>query len=130
MDQDRMMLEYLMEMGAMAPEQEGINRQRAMVEQLRQRGGMPGMRDSGRMVHAANPLEFLSSVANTGLGEYKNRQADAAQDAYGAKRRAALAALQQRMAGTPTMGQPPQPSISTNAPMGMAGAPTMGQPGY
>jgi hypothetical protein len=67
MDQNQMMMDYLLEMGAMQPEQEELARKRAMVDQLR---GMsqrsPEMRGNGRMQVAANPLEFL----NQGLQGY------------------------------------------------------------
>ena len=97
MDQNQMMLEYLMEMGAMQPEQEAIARKQAMVNQLRQAGQMPGMRAHGRINTAAHPLEMLGAMANQGVGEYQNRQANQMQDQYGARRRAALGGLQARM---------------------------------
>ncbi len=97
MDQDQMMLDYLMEMGALQPEQEAIMRQREMANQLRQGAQMPGMRQTGRVAVAANPLEFLSSVGS-GYGAIKqDQQADAAAKAYKDKRMGALEGLRGRM---------------------------------
>ncbi len=80
MDQNQMMMDYLLEMGAMQPEQEELARKRATVDALR---GMsqqsPGMRGNGRMQIAANPLEFL----NQGLQGYAAKQMGGEADATG-----------------------------------------------
>jgi hypothetical protein len=104
MDQNQMMLDYLMQMGDLAPEQEAILRKRAMVDQLRQGGGRtPQMRGGGSGFQtAAHPLEFLSQVAHQGLGQMREGEANTQQDAYGAARRQKLKDLQARM-------YPPQP---------------------
>ena len=107
-DQDQMMLDYLMEMGALQPQQDALTHQRGMANQLRQQGAQaPGMRDSGRMMHAAHPLEFLSQMANTGAGVYKDQQANQMQDKLGADKRAALAGMRARM--QPQQQQQQQP---------------------
>ena len=77
-DQD--MLEYLLELGALTPQQERAMRQQKQVEMLREGSAMPGMRSMPGMVQAANPLEFLNSVVRTGLAEHKQRGVDAAMD--------------------------------------------------
>jgi hypothetical protein len=87
-DQD--LMDYLLELGTLTPQQEQAMRQQKQVELLRQGSEMPQMRNAGRMVQAANPLEFLNSAARTGAAEYKQRGADAAMDKYGAARRGAL----------------------------------------
>jgi len=80
MDQNQMMLDYLLEMGAMQPEQEELARKRATVDALR---GMstrsPDMRGNGRVQVAANPLEFL----NQGLQGYAAKQMGGETDAAG-----------------------------------------------
>ena len=108
MDQNQMMLQYLMEMGALQPEAEEVQRQRALVQQLRQGGQMPGMRQVGRVAVAANPLEFLNSVGNTGLAEFRNQSANQAADAYGQRRRDVLQSLRTRMmpSGNPSFQDP------------------------
>jgi len=85
--QDKMLMDLYTRMGALDPEQKKITRQRAMVEQLRKGAGTPGMRDTGKLTVAANPLEFLSSIAHTGLGTYQGAQADTAEDLLGQKKR-------------------------------------------
>lgn len=87
---DREMMEYLLELGSLTPQQEAAMRQQKQVDMLREGAGTPGMRQAGRMVQAANPLEFLNSMARTGAAEYTQRGADAAMDQYGAARRGAL----------------------------------------
>jgi hypothetical protein len=99
MDQNEMMLEYLMQMGEMQPEQAAIQRQQALVEQLRGGGRMPEMRSSGRMMHAANPLEFLNSVGSNYLAKKGQTKMQGMEDAYGKKRRGALGDLRGRMGG-------------------------------
>jgi hypothetical protein len=93
-DQD--LMDYLLELGALTPQQEQAMRQQKQVELLRQGSGVPDMRQAGRVSVAANPLEFLNSAARTGAAEYKQGQANQTMDAYGAARRKALEGLQQR----------------------------------
>jgi len=110
MDQNQMMLEYLMEMGAMQPQQDAIAQKRALVDMLRQQGARPpgvsttpgggggrGVYDQPQIQQAASPLANLAPVAQQGLATYQDQQANQMQDQYGAQRRAALAALQARM---------------------------------
>ena len=104
MDQNQMMLEYLMQMGAMQPEQEAIGRQREMANQLRQGGQTPGMRGNGRMQHAANPLEFLSAVGSNYGALQKDKQANTMQDAYKQKRMGALGDLANKQADPYAVG--------------------------
>jgi hypothetical protein len=101
MDDNQMMLEYLMQMGALQPEQEAISRQRVMADQLRQGGQMPGMRQAGRVAVAANPLEFLSAVGSNYGALQKDKKADTMQEAYKGKRMAALGDLRTRMGQMP-----------------------------
>ena len=99
MDQNQMMMEYLMQTAEMQPEQQAIARKQAMVDQLRAgAANTPQMRGGGRgFTTAANPLEFLNNVAQTGLAKQGENQAAAMQDAYGAKRRSNLADLRVKM---------------------------------
>jgi hypothetical protein len=93
-DQD--LMDYLLEVGALSPQQEQAMRQQKQVELLRGGAGMPGMRSAGRATVAANPLEFLSSIAHTAGAEGMQNQANQGLDAYGAARRKALNTYQQR----------------------------------
>lgn len=94
--QDDLMLEYLLEMGALSPEQEEIARQRSMVDQLRS-APQPGMRNAGRAVVAANPLEHIAGVVGQGLASYKENKANAAGKGLQDKRLQGIARMRQRM---------------------------------
>ena len=107
---DDLMLDYLMEMGTLQPQQEKIAQQQAMVNQLRQ-GGMqsPQMRQAGRLQTAAHPLEFLGQMGQAGLGALGQQDVQAAQEAYKQQRMDALARVRQ--------GQQQQPMVpNTTAP--------------
>jgi hypothetical protein len=111
MDQNQMMMDYLLEMGAMQPEQEQLARQRALVDQMR---GMsqrsPEMRGNSNVQVAANPLEFL----NQGLQSYAAKQmggrADTAEAAYKRRRLEALGGMRKQWmppkTGTPGIVPP------------------------
>jgi len=95
MGMDEAMLDYMLEMGALTPEQEQLARQRQMVDQLRATP-QPGMRQAGRMVVAANPLEHLAGVAGQGLASYKERGADAAAKGLQDKKLAGIKGIRDR----------------------------------
>ena len=92
-DADRAQADLYTTLSGLQPQEAKIKRQRALADQLRAGGKMPTMRDP---TVASHPLEFLSSLAHTGLGAYKGAQADTEEDAYGANRRAALEAMRIR----------------------------------
>jgi len=94
--QDDLMLEYLLEMGALSPEQEEIARQRSLVDQLRSTP-QPGMRNAGRVTVAANPLEHIAGVAGQGLASWKENKANAAGKALQDKRLAGIDRMRKRM---------------------------------
>lgn len=122
---DDLMLDYLMEMGTLQPQQDKIAQQQAMVNQLRQ-GGMqsPGMRQAGRLQMAANPLEFLGQLGQAGAGAFGQQDVQAAQEAYKQQRMDALARVrqgQQPQAGVPPgMDSATAPTIPTAATPPMA----------
>ena len=122
-DQD--MMDYLLELGALTPQQERAMRQQKQVEMLRQGSEMPGMRNAGRTVQAANPLEFLNSVARGGLADYTQKQADKTMDQYGQARRGALDAMlgrrNARMGATPGIVPPTNGSPYGDDPYAVGG---------
>ena len=122
MDQNQMMLDYLLKMGELQPEQEEMMRQRSMVDTLRQRGmQMPEMRGGGRGFQtAANPLEFLSTVASSAAAKYKEKDADQAAKDYKAKRLGAIGTLRDSTYGAP--GATP-PGAALPGAMPLRGAP-------
>lgn len=95
MSMDEAMLDYLLEMGALSPEQEQLARQRSMVDQLRATP-QPGMRNAGRAVVAANPLEHIAGVVGQGLASYKENKSDAASKALQDKKLAGIANIRDR----------------------------------
>lgn len=108
MDQNQMMLEYLLEMGALQPEQEKADRMMKQAQMLREQGmQQPGMQAAGRVHVAANPLQFLNTALQSGLGTYGQKQAETGMDVYGQKRREALANLRQRMQAQQPQSQQP-----------------------
>lgn len=108
MGNDQAMLDYFLEMGQLAPEQEAIARQRAMAQQLRGAAPPAEGRMVGRTYVKANPLEHLAGVAGAGLGAYKDRQADAANTALMGKRSGAFDRLRGKygMGATPGIAAP------------------------
>lgn len=96
MDQNQMMLDYLLKMGELQPEQEAVTRQRSMVSRLREQGQQPGMRQAGRLVTAANPLEFLAAAGSNYMAGKREQEADTMQDEYKQKRLDALGDLRKR----------------------------------
>lgn len=102
MDQNQMMLDYLMEMGQLQPQQEAITRQRALVDRLREQGQTPGMRQAGRLVTAANPLEFLGAAGSNYMAGQKEQEANTMQDQYKQKRMDALGRMRGGMGAQTT----------------------------
>jgi hypothetical protein len=97
MDQQQMMLEYLLGLGELQPQQDEMAHQRERVGQLRGMGAMPGMRQAGRVSVAANPLEFLGAVGAQGAATLGDKDLMAQQAKYGGDRRALLAGLRNKM---------------------------------
>jgi hypothetical protein len=93
--QDDLLLDYMMEMGMLAPEEERIARQRGLVDQLRARPTPEG-RQAGRVYVAANPLEHLAGVAGQGLASWKENKADAASEVLQGKKVKGIADIRNR----------------------------------
>ena len=93
--QDDLLLDYMMEMGLLAPEEEKIARQRGMVDQLRARPTPEG-RQVGRVYVAANPLEHLAGVAGQGLASWKENKADVASEDLQGRRVKGIAEIRRR----------------------------------
>lgn len=85
--QDQMQASLLGRLGEIEPQERMAKRQRAMAEALRGGGKFPAIRETGRTVQAAHPLEAVASLMNAGMGAYTSAQADKTEDDY-AKARA------------------------------------------
>jgi hypothetical protein len=98
---DPMMLDYLLEMGALTPEQEQLARQRQMVQGLRDSSSMENVRDTrnaGRAQVARSPLEMLAPAIGQGLAAYKDKGLDTQAAALKQKRLEGIKALRSRWA--------------------------------
>jgi hypothetical protein len=81
--QDDLMLEYLLEMGALSPQEAEIARQRKMVEGLREMSQVPTeARNAGRLMVARSPLEMLAPAVGQFAASYKEGQANKMNDSY------------------------------------------------
>ena len=106
-EQDRMLMEYLIEIGALAPEQAGISRQQAMVDQLRGQSQVPTearmtpRSRGGTLVTARSPLEMLAPAIGQGVASYKERGIGEQEKALKGKRLGAL----ERFRGGSALGQ-------------------------
>jgi hypothetical protein len=111
--QDDMMLDYLLEMGALTPEQEQVMRQRSMVDQLRASSQVPtDTRNAGRAQVARHPLEMLAPVVGQGIASWKEKKADTAAKALQDKKLAGIQGMRSRWA----IGkQPPTGATTPNA---------------
>ena len=82
-EQDNLLLEYLMEMGALQPEQQGLDRQRQMVEGLRGQSQIPQqpLNQGGRLRPAQSPLAMIAPLIGQGVAAYGERGVNAAEKA-------------------------------------------------
>lgn len=94
--QDQAMLDYLLEMGALEGDQQGIDRQRLTAKMLRGASPTPEGRQAGRVYTAANPLEHVASTLGQGLASYTEGQANTAADVLKKKRMGALGSMRDR----------------------------------
>jgi hypothetical protein len=99
MGMDEAMLDYMLEMGALTPEQEAVARQRKLVDELR---GMSQPRTDGRQIGkvyiANNPLEHIAGAVGQGLASYKERGANAAAKGLQDKKLAGIKGMRDRWA--------------------------------
>jgi hypothetical protein len=99
-DTNNAMLEYLLEMGQLTPEQEKAARMQKQAEMLRgQSMQAPQMRQAGRVSVAPNPLEVLAQMGTGYVARQKGQQADAAEAAMQKTRSDRLKQLRDRMYG-------------------------------
>lgn len=98
--QDQLLMEYLMQIGALQPQQADIGRQRAMVEQLRGASQVPtDVRQAGRVATARHPLEMLAPAIGQGVASYREQQANTAQDALQRQRQQVMQNIFSRFGG-------------------------------
>lgn len=109
-EQDNMLLEYLMEMGALQPEQQGLDRQRQMVEGLRGQSQIPQqpLNQGGRLRPAQSPLAMIAPLVGQGVAAYGERGVNAAEKALKLQRMDALGRMRTRLGGGSGMAAFPQ----------------------
>jgi hypothetical protein len=111
-EQDQMLMEYLMEQGAMQPEVQNIARRREMIDQLRQQSQVPqGVMNAGGRGYqpARSPLEMLAPAIGQGLASYKERGANDASKALQTRKLAGIDRMRSRMGGGRGAQFPQQP---------------------
>lgn len=112
-EQDRMLLDYLMNEGAAQPEQAALQRRQARTDRLRQMGqAAPGgvMRGAGRqpgLYDGPSGLETAVGAATGVLGEYQQADIDKQQGASDAARQDRLKELLARYRAKQAASQMP-----------------------
>lgn len=99
-DNDNLMFEYLMEQGALRPEEDQLNRRQAVLDALRQ-GGMqaPQATQAGRLVVAPSWTQGLAQLGQAAAAKYGQGKLDSQYGAFNAKRANGLNRMRDRMAG-------------------------------
>lgn len=104
---DDMMLEYLLQAGAMRPEEEQLMRKQAMVDALRQNAAQPLQNtQAGRVTIAPSWTQGLAQLANAYGARRGQQQVDAGLAKFNTQQRDALMAMRDRM--RPPAQVPPQ----------------------
>ena len=105
---DDMMFEYLVQMGAMRPEELEMRRRQAQIDALRQDAGTPL---EGQMVGkhyvAPNAVQALSKVGQSYLASKQQGAMDAKNQDFNARQREELEKLRRRRMGGAPNAMPP-----------------------
>lgn len=97
---DNMMFEYLLEQGAMRPEEEQLLRRQGVIDALRQSGMQaPQAQQAGRAVVAPHWSQGLAQLGSAAAAKYGQKGLDQQYGAYNAKRGNSLNRMRDRMAG-------------------------------
>lgn len=117
-DNDMMMYDYLLEMGAMRPEEQQLARKQAMVDALRQ-GAMDPMRGqmAGRVYVAPGIGEAIAKMGTAYMSGQQQKGVDASMTDMNARRARSLQDMRDRMmlrrnpapTGTPAYNMPEIP---------------------
>jgi hypothetical protein len=110
--QDQMLMDLYSRLGALQPQQQAANKQRAMANQLRGGAGMPGMRAG----QAAHPMEFLSSLGHAAGAAYQGNEADKAEAELAKQRAGAFGEFRK---GQGFAGLPNAPTVVNEPPPGI-----------
>jgi hypothetical protein len=115
-------MNYLMQQGGAAQQQQEIARKQALLTQLRSDTALPGMIQGGgaRTVKAAHPLSAIADIGGKLIGGYKQKKLDEQASNIAGQSRSDLAELveQQRLAKQKALPleqragyQPPQATL-------------------
>lgn len=122
---DDLMLEYLMQMGALRPEEEKLMRQQAMVDSLRQNAtSAPQGQMVGNQFVAPSWTQYASQLGNAFMARGGQKKLDDAYGKYNTTQGDMLRQMQQRMAQrramstgtTPASMVPPTGSVGVKRP--------------
>ena len=96
---DDLMLEYLLQTGAMRPEEEQLARRQAQVNTLRQMSlEAPQAQQAGRVVVAPSWTQALGNVAQAYAAHRGQKEVDAGMAGFNNRQAEAIKALRDRMA--------------------------------
>jgi hypothetical protein len=123
-DNQGLMLNYLMQQGGAAQQQQEIARKQALLTQLRSDTALPGMIQGGgaRTVKAASPLSAIADIGGKLIGGYKQKKLDEQASNIAGQSRSDLANLieEQRQAKQKALpleqraGYQPQPTMPSD----------------
>ena len=105
---DNMLFEYLLQQGAMRPEEEQMLRRQGVLDALRQ-GGMqaPQAQQAGRAIVAPSWTQGLAQLGSAAAAKYGQKKLDTQYSDYNKRRADGLNALRTRMSPPAVPGAPP-----------------------
>ena len=106
---DNMMFEYLLQQGAMRPEEEQMLRRQDTIDALRQTGMQaPQAQQAGRLTVAPSWTQGLAQIGAAAAGKYGQKKLDTQYSDMNKRRAQGLMGLRNRMSATPAVvpGQP------------------------
>lgn len=119
---DNMMFEYLLQQGAMRPEEEQMLRRQDTIDALRQTGMQaPQAQQAGRAVVAPSWTQGLAQIGAAAAGKYGQKKLDKQYDAFNVKRGNSLMGMRDRMGAKPAVvpGNPGAPGAPEDLPFGV-----------
>lgn len=117
---DQSLFDYLIEMGAMRPEEEQLKRKQAMVDYLRQSSlQAPQAQQAGRVVVAPSWTQVLGQVGQAYAANRGQKEADQMYNDMNAQRKTRLEGLRAKRTGTTPMPQGGKSMYDEEDPLGL-----------
>jgi hypothetical protein len=125
---DNMMFEYLLQQGAMRPEEEQMMRRQDTIDALRNTGMQsPQAQQAGRAVVAPSWTQNLAQIGAAAAGKYGQKKLDKQYDAFNTKRGNSLMGMRNRASAPGVAGVAPPSQMPDGADDFLQ---RMGLPGY